>query len=325
MLSYFSSFNLLFCYFHSIIMSNMFAQRLNQATIKKNSRVCVGLDPRLEFLPGSILKKAQKEYGDTIEAAASAIVKFNKKVIDVVGSHVAAVKPQIAFYEQYGPDGMRAFQETIAYAKRNDLVVIVDAKRGDIDSTAQAYANALLGKTKVFSEEISNYEIDCITVNPFLGEDSIVPFIEASKEYGKGVFILVKTSNPGSSDIQDIKVGDQNVSGMLAKLVNKYAQETLGKDGYSSIGAVVGATFPEEAKRLRKIMPNSVFLVPGVGAQGGAARDLSVFFNKDGLGAVVNSSRGVVFNGWEGDDNFEKVIAANAKKLQEEINRSLDK
>lgn len=302
----------------------MFATKLNQQIKSKNSRVCVGLDPRLEWLPEKIKSEAIKEYGETFEAAGKAIEIFNKKVIDAVAPYTAVVKPQIAFYEQYGPAGMAAFQGTVQYAHEKGLLVVVDAKRGDIDSTAQAYANSLLGKTDLFGKREFCYDVDCITVNPFLGEDSILPFIETAEKYGKGIFILVKTSNLGSKDIQDLRFGDKTVSEMVADWVEKHANKHLGENGYSSIGAVVGATFPEVAKSLRKRMPHSIFLVPGFGPQGGNLKGISNFFNDDGLGAIINSSREIVFsNKGKEQKNYLQVIESNIKTFKQSINKEL--
>lgn len=308
----------------------MFSAQLCDATLKKNSRVCVGLDPRLEWIPQPIQDAAVKEHGKTFAAAGAAILEFNKQIIDVVAPLVPAIKPQIAFYEQYGPPGLEAFLQTVRYAKSRGLVVIVDAKRGDIDSTAQAYANSLLGTTPLFGSNTPCYDVDCITVNPFLGEDSLIPFIETCEKYGKGIFILAKTSNPGSDDFQNLSVDGKTITTRVAELISKHAEKTLrtatGKNphGYSNIGAVVGATFPEEARQLRKQLPHSIFLVPGIGSQGGTAEEVGVFFNADGLGAIVNASRGIVFSkqGKEGKQ-YLSLIEQETKKLVQAINAAL--
>ncbi len=302
----------------------MFSTKLNQGIREKNSRACVGLDPRLEWLPETILSSAIKNHDETFAAAGEAITVFNKQVIDVVVPYVPAVKPQIAFYEQYGPAGLQAFWDTIKYAKENGLVVIVDAKRGDIDSTAQAYANSLLGTSNLFGQETAVYDVDCVTINPFLGEDSLLPFINTCKEHGKGIFILAKTSNPGSSDLQNLEIGGETITTIVAKIIARHAEEQLDEDGYSNIGAVVGATFPEEARRLRKQLPHSIFLVPGIGPQGGNASGLKNFFNDDGLGAIVNSSRGITFSkkGHEGKD-YLKLIEQETKSIVSAINKEL--
>lgn len=302
----------------------MFSTNLHHRIRTKNSRVCVGLDPRLEWLPKAILDEAQAKHGQTYKAAGAAIELFNKQVIDTVAPLVPAVKPQIAFYEQYGPEGLHAFWKTVQYAKEKDLTVIADAKRGDIDSTAQAYANAFLGTTNLFGTQTACYDVDCITVNPFLGEDSLLPFINTCRQYKKGIFILAKTSNPGSDDFQNLQVNGKTITTLVAELVQKHAQENLDTDGYSNIGAVVGATFPEEAAQLRKMLPHSIFLVPGVGQQGGGYEQIGNFFNEDGLGAIVNSSREIVFSQKEksGDDYLE-VIKHKTMAMVKNINDAL--
>jgi orotidine-5'-phosphate decarboxylase len=303
----------------------MFSTKLNQKILEKNSRACIGLDPRLEWLPKNIISAAIKNHGKTFAAASEAITTFNKQVIDTVAKYVAVVKLQMAFYEQYGPDGLRAFWDTVNYAKDHDLLVISDAKRGDIDATAQAYANSLLGTTNLFETETKVYDVDCVTINPFLGEDSLIPFIETCHVQGKGIFILAKTSNPGSNDLQNLVVNGQTISTIVASMIAKHANQHLGNDGYSSIGAVVGATFPEEARQLRKQLPHSIFLVPGIGAQGGDTSSLSNFFNDDGLGAIVNSSRGVTFSkkGNEGTE-YLKLIEMETKNLVSTINTQIN-
>ena len=305
-------------------MRSTFSAKLNRAIEQKNSRVCVGLDPRLDWIPSSIKSVAIKHHGKTFEAGAEAILTYNKQVIDVVAPLVPAVKPQVAFYEQFGPAGMQAFWDTVKYAQSSGLVVIADAKRGDIDSTAQAYANAFLGTTNLFGTETSVFDVDCITVNPFLGEDSLLSFIKVCHTHGKGVFILVKTSNPGSSDLQDQMVHDTSISTIVADIITKHTSTNLDEYGYSSIGAVVGATFPEEARRFRKQLPSSIFLVPGVGSQGGNSTDLKHFFNSDKLGAIVNSSRGITFSkqGQEGDQ-YLSLIEQETKSLVRAINSAL--
>jgi orotidine-5'-phosphate decarboxylase len=302
----------------------MFATALNQQIKLKNSRVCVGLDPRLEWLPEKIKNEAIKEYGRTFEAAGKAIEIFNKEVIDVVTPYTAIVKLQIASFEQYGPDGLVAFWNTVRYAHEKGLQVVVDAKRGDIGITAQAYANSLLGKINLFGKEEFCYDADSMTVNPFLGEDSMQPFIETAKKYGKGIFILVKTSNPGSKDIQDLKFNNGTISEMMATWVEKYAVKNLDQNGYSGIGAVLGATFPEEAKVLRKKMPHSIFLVPGFGSQGADLSGVGNFFNNDGLGAIITSSREIVFSDKGKEQNkYLEIIENKTKAFMRSINKEL--
>lgn len=302
----------------------MSSAHTNTKSIEKNSRLCVGLDPRLEWIPEKIKHEAIKLHGKTFEAAGHAILTFNKQVIDVVAPLVPAIKPQIAFYELYGVAGLTAFAETILYAKHHDLIVIADAKRGDIDSTAQAYANAFLGTTNLFGQEVSTFDADWLTVNPFLGEDSLLPFIETCKKYNKGIFVLVKTSNAGSRDIQDLKIGNTTITSIVSELIAKHAATTIGPDGYSNIGAVVGATFPEEAQTIRKRLPHSLFLVPGMGAQGGDFSGLTHFFNTDKLGGLINSSREIVFSKRaEDNDDYLQTIKEQTINMNKAINKEL--
>lgn len=258
-----------------------------------NAPVVVGLDPMMSYLPEHITKKAFEEYGETLEGAAEAIWQYNKGIIDATYDLIPAVKPQIAMYEQFGIPGLMAFKKTVDYAKEKDLVVIGDVKRGDIGSTSAAYATGHLGKVQVGSKTYSLFDEDFATVNPYLGTDGIKPFIDVCKEENKGLFILVKTSNPSSGEFQDRLIDGKPLYELVGEYVAKWGQEHMG-DEYSYIGAVVGATYPEMGKVLRKIMPKSYILVPGYGAQGGTAEGLRPYFNEDGLGAIVNSSRGII-------------------------------
>ena len=303
-----------------------FSERLTSAMQEKNTRLCVGLDPRLELLPSFLLESAQKKYGDGIDSAAKALIDFDRAVIDAVSEHVAAIKFQSAFYEQYGPAGMQALLEGIQYAKSKNIVVILDAKRGDIDSTALAYASAFLGRTVIFGKEHGMYDVDSLTINPFLGTDTIKPFLSTAEKYKKGVFILVKTSNPGSSDFQGV-IGDGNsVSERIASFIHEQGRLSLDSNGYSSIGAVVGATFANDAIVLRQMMPHSIFLVPGIGAQGGSIENIKHFFDSAGFGALINSSRSVVFSFEKKNErSFQSVIAQHARQLKEQINTAVKK
>lgn len=260
---------------------------------KQNAPVVVGLDPMMKFVPKHLQEKAFKEYGETLEGAAEAIWQFNKEIVDSIYDIVPAVKPQVAMYEQFGIPGMIAYKKTVDYCKEKDMVVIGDVKRGDIGSTSEAYAVAHLGKVQVGSNSIPAFNEDFATVNPYLGSDGINPFIKVCKEENKGIFILVKTSNPSSGEFQDRLIDGRPLYELVGEKVNEWAMQCMGDD-YSYIGAVVGATYPEMGKTLRKIMPKSFILVPGYGAQGGQAEDLVHFFNEDGLGAIVNSSRGII-------------------------------
>ena len=268
-------------------------EKLVERIKKLEAPIVVGLDPTLNFVPGFLIDKAINEKGETLEAAADAIFEFNKKIVDAVYDLIPAVKPQIAMYEQFGIPGLMAFKKTLDYCHEKGLLVIGDAKRGDIGSTSTAYAIGHIGKVKVGSTEIAPFDEDFLTINPYMGSDSVVPFVEECKKYDKGLFILVKTSNPSSGEFQDQKVGKKAVYELVGKKVDEWGAE-LVKNGYSDVGAVVGATYPEMGEVLREIMPKAYILVPGYGAQGGTAAELKPFFNKDGLGAIVNSSRGII-------------------------------
>lgn len=261
---------------------------------KTGAPIVVGLDPMMKFVPEHIKKAAFEEKGETLEGAAEAIWQFNKKIIDTTYDLIPAVKPQIAMYEQFGIPGLVAFKKTVDYCKEKDLVVIGDIKRGDIGSTSAAYATAHLGKVKVGNTECREFNEDFVTVNPYLGTDGVQPFIDVCKEEKKGIFVLVKTSNPSSGEFQDRLIDGRPLYEWVGeKVAHDWGEQIVG-DSYSYVGAVVGATYPEIGKALRKIMPKTFILVPGYGAQGGTGKDLTHFFNEDGLGAIVNSSRGII-------------------------------
>lgn len=260
---------------------------------KTNAPIVVGLDPMLNYVPEHVQKAAFEQYGETLEGAAEAIWQFNKEIIDKTYDLIPAVKPQIAMYEQFGIPGMAAYERTVSYAQEKDLVVIGDIKRGDIGSTSAAYAVGHLGKVQVGSKTYSGFHEDFATVNPYLGSDGVKPFIDVCKQEKKGLFILVKTSNPSSGEFQDQLIDGKPLYELVGEKVAAWGEEHMG-DKYSYIGAVVGATYPEMGKVLRKVMPKSFILVPGYGAQGGKGKDLVHFFDEDGLGAIVNSSRGII-------------------------------
>ena len=261
---------------------------------KTGAPIVVGLDPMLNYIPEHIQKKAFAEYGETLEGAAEAIWQFNKEIVDKTYDLIPAVKPQIAMYEQFCIEGLKAYKKTIDYCKSKDLVVIGDIKRGDIGSTSAAYAVGHLGKVQVGSKCYVPFDEDFATVNPYLGSDGVKPFIEVCKEENKGLFILVKTSNPSSGEFQDQLVNGRPLYELVGEKVAEWGEDHMGGSGYSYIGAVVGATYPEMGAVLRKLMPKTFILVPGYGAQGGKGKDLVNFFNEDGLGAIVNSSRGII-------------------------------
>ncbi len=260
---------------------------------KTQAPIVVGLDPMLDYIPAHVKEKAFAEFGETLEGAAEAIWQFNKEIVDKTYDLIPAVKPQIAMYEQFGVEGLKAYQRTVDYCHSKDLVVIGDIKRGDIGSTSAAYASGHLGKVQVGSKCYTAFNEDFATVNPYLGSDGVKPFLEVCREEGKGLFILVKTSNPSSGEFQDRLIDGRPLYELVGEKVAQWGREHMG-ESYSYIGAVVGATYPEMGKILRKIMPKTFILVPGYGAQGGKGKDLAHFFNEDGYGAIVNSSRGII-------------------------------
>ena len=260
---------------------------------KTNAPIVVGLDPMLNYIPEHIQKKAFAEFGETLEGAAEAIWQYNKGIVDATYDLIPAVKPQIAMYEQFGIPGLIAYKKTVDYCKSKDLVVIGDIKRGDIGSTSAAYAVGHLGQVQVGSRKYAGFDEDFATVNPYLGSDGVKPFMDICKEEKKGIFVLVKTSNPSSGEFQDRVIDGRPLYELVGEKVAQWGDELMG-DEYSYVGAVVGATYPEMGKVLRKIMPKTFILVPGYGAQGGKGADLVHFFNEDGLGAIVNSSRGII-------------------------------
>ena len=270
-------------------MINKLVEKIKQT----KAPIVVGLDPMLSYVPEHITKKAYAEYGETLKGAAEAIWLYNRELIDHIHDLIPAVKPQIAMYEQFGVEGLITFQKTVDYCHEKDLIVIGDVKRGDIGSTSAAYATAHLGKVQVGAKKIPAFNEDFATVNPYLGSDGITPFLDVCKEEKKGLFILVKTSNPSSGEFQDQMIGEKHLYEMVGERVAEWGSELMG-DSYSYVGVVVGATYPEQGKLLRKVMPKSFILVPGYGAQGGKGEDLVHFFDEDGLGAIVNSSRGII-------------------------------
>lgn len=268
-------------------------QRLIEKIQKTKAPICVGLDPMLGFIPEEILKKSFQEFGETMEGAADAIWNFNKEIVDHTWDLIPCVKPQIAMYEQFGIEGLKVYERTVRYCQDKGLLVIGDAKRGDIGSTSAAYATAHLGKVKIGESLCRGFDTDFLTVNPYLGTDGIKPFTDICKAEDKGLFVLVKTSNPSSGEFQDQKINGVPLYELVADKVVEWGQDSV-ENGYSNVGAVVGATYPEMSAILRKKMPHTYFLVPGYGAQGATAQDLKPCFHEDGLGAIVNSSRGII-------------------------------
>lgn len=267
--------------------------RLIEKIQKTKAPICVGLDPMLDYIPDHVTKKAYAEFGETLEGAAEAIWQFNKAIVDATSDLIPSVKPQIAMYEQFGIEGLKAYAKTVAYCQEKGLVVIGDVKRGDIGSTSAAYAAGHIGQVKVGSRMLAGFDTDMITVNPYLGTDGVKPFVDMCNEFDRGLFVLVKTSNPSSGEFQDRLIDKRPLYELVAEKVVEWGSASM--DGsYSNVGAVVGATYPEMSKVLRKLMPHTYFLVPGYGAQGGTAEDLKYCFNEDGLGAIVNSSRGII-------------------------------
>ena len=296
---------------------------------KTNAPIVVGLDPMLNYIPEHIQKKAFAEFGETLEGAAEAIWQYNKGIVNATCDLIPAVKPQIAMYEQFGIPGLIAYKKTVEYCKAKDLVVIGDIKRGDIGSTSAAYAVGHLGQVQVGSKKYAGFDEDFATVNPYLGSDGVKPFMDVCKEEKKGIFVLVKTSNPSSGEFQDRVIDGRPLYELVGEKVAQWGDELMG-DGYSYVGAVVGATYPEMGKVLRKIMPKTFILVPGYGAQGGKGADLVHFFNEDGLGAIVNSSRGIIAAYKQekykefGAENYADASRAAVKDMIADISGALE-
>ena len=296
---------------------------------KTNAPIVVGLDPMLNYIPEHIQKKAFAEFGETLEGAAEAIWHYNKGIVDATYDLIPAVKPQIAMYEQFGIPGLIAYKKTVDYCKSKDLVVIGDIKRGDIGSTSAAYAVGHLGQVQVGSRKYAGFDEDFATVNPYLGSDGVKPFMDICKEEKKGIFVLVKTSNPSSGEFQDRVIDGRPLYELVGEKVAQWGDELMG-DEYSYVGAVVGATYPEMGKVLRKIMPKTFILVPGYGAQGGKGADLVHFFNEDGLGAIVNSSRGIIAAYKQekykefGAENYADASRAAVKDMIADISGALE-
>jgi orotidine-5'-phosphate decarboxylase len=284
----------------------------------------MGLDPRYDMIPKCITSK----YEQTIDGACKAIIEFNKALIDATYDIIPAVKPQIAFYEMFGVEGIKAFKETCDYASKKGMLVIADIKRGDIGSTAAGYSNAYLGATPLLDKEEAIFNVDFITVNPYLGVDGIKPFVDDCKKYGKGMFIIDKTSNPSSGELQDLKLENgRTIYEEVALLIEKWGEESIGEYGYSSVSSVVGATYPEQLQTLRKLAPHTFFLIPGYGAQGGKASDIALGFDKNGIGGIVNASRSLMcaYKKSEqfAEEEFASATRAEAIRMRDELNQAI--
>lgn len=287
----------------------------------KNPTVA-GLDPKLDYVPKYILDKAFAENSDPLEAAAAALYEFNKGLIDELYDIVPAIKPQAAYYEMYGWQGVRTLVKTIGYAHSKGMYVITDGKRNDIGTTMEAYAAGHLGKTEINGSQVTAFGGDCLTVNGYLGSDGINPLLKICKEFDKGIYVLVKTSNPSSGELQDQKIADKTIYEIMGEMCEKWGEELRGKYGYSAVGAVVGATYPEQLKELRAKMPHTFFLVPGYGAQGGGAKDVAFAFDEKGLGAVINSSRGIMCAYKKAgcdEHDYAKAAREEAIRMREDI------
>ena len=301
--------------------------RLIDKIKQTNNPTVMGLDPRFDMLPKCVTDK----YDKSLEGVSKAILEYNKALIDENYDIIPAIKPQIAFYEMFGIPGLEAFKETCKYAKENGMIVIADIKRGDIGSTAQGYSNAFLGKTKIGDLEESIFDVDFVTVNPYMGTDCIKPFVEDCKKYDKGIFILVKTSNSSSGELQDLKLENgKEVYMQVAELVEKWGADLIGKYGYSSVAAVVGATYPEQLEQIRSKAPHTYFLIPGYGAQGGKAEDIALGFDKNGLGGIVNASRSLmcaykseIWKKQFAEEEYAKATRAEAIRMKEELQTAI--
>ena len=292
-----------------------------------NNPTVIGLDPRYDMIPDCVKNK----YDNTLEGVSKAILEFNKALIDATYDIIPAIKPQIAFYEMFGIEGISVFNETCKYAKEKGMVVIADIKRGDIGTTAQGYSNAFLGKTPVGDKEFDIFNVDFVTINPYMGTDCVKPFVDDCKKYNKGVFVLVKTSNKSSGEIQDLVLQNgKTIYETVAELVNEWGKDLIGEYGYSSVSSVVGATYPQQLEELRKIMPASYFLIPGYGAQGGKATDIALGFDKNGLGGIVNASRSLMCayksDLWKdkfAKEDFAQATRAEAIRMRDELNSAI--
>lgn len=306
--------------------------KLIEKIIETQNPTVAGLDPKLDYVPASIKNACFEKYGKTLEGAAAALLEFNKRIIDNICDIVPAVKPQAAYYEMYGWQGVKALTETIAYAKAKGMFVITDGKRNDIGTTMEAYATAHLGETDIAGESVAAFGADALTVNGYLGTDGIKPLAGICKERDKGIFVLVKTSNPSSGELQDMKLENgATVYEQMGRMCESWGEPLMGKYGYTAVGAVVGATYPEQLAEMREKAPHTFFLVPGYGAQGGTAQSVAGMFDRDGSGAIVNSSRGII-GAWRNDPRYSEslepetaleIVADNARAAAEDMRDQL--
>ncbi len=300
--------------------------RLIKKILEMKNPTVAGLDPKLSFIPEYIKQAFINEFENPLEGAAGAILEFNKRLIDALYDIVPAIKPQCAYYEMYGYNGVRALEETIKYAKEKGMYVITDGKRNDIGTTMEAYATAHLGTTQVEDIQVEAFGADALTVNGYLGSDGINPLLNICKENDKSIFVLVKTSNKSSGELQDLKIGDKTVYETMGQKCEEWGNDNIGEFGFSKVGAVVGATYKAQLEELRAKLPHTFFLVPGYGAQGGGASDVAPAFNKDGIGAIVNSSRGIMcaYQKQNADErDFAKCAREEAIRMRDDINSNI--
>lgn len=306
-----------------------FADKLIKNITQKKTPVCVGLDPQIEYMPEYLKREFEVKNGDTKDAIGELFYKFNQDIIDEIYNLVPIVKLNIAFYEKYGWQGIRCFERSVQYAKSKNLLVLEDCKRNDLGHTAEAYAAGSLGEIKLIKKSVSGFGVDSMVVNPYMGSDSVQPFLNECQKFEKGLFVLVKTSNGGSQEIQDLETKNGKVYEVIESMSKKWGSEFIGDNGYSSIGIVVGATHPEQAKKIRKTSSTAIFLVPGYGAQGVGSENISNFFNDDGLGAIINNSRGICY-AYLNDDKFtekdyQKAAGNETLKMIKAIDKVLKK
>ncbi len=297
-------------------------ERLVKKIDEMRNPTVVGLDPKVEYVPEYIKKESYEKYGKTLAGAADAVLTFNKGLIDAIYDIVPAVKPQLAYYEMLGWEGVKVYSDTVKYAKSKGLYVIADGKRNDIGETMKAYSAAHIGKTVIDGEEVEAFGADALTVNGYLGSDGINPLVEACEKYDRGIFVLAKTSNKSSGELQDLLIGEEKVYEVMSKMCVEWGKSTIGASGYGAVGVVTGATYPEQLVELREKFPSLFFLVPGYGAQGAKAKDIAGAFDKNGRGAIVNSSRGIIC-AWKSSGADEKEYAESARasaiKMRDEI------